>query len=220
MQKYPQNQSCVGSSGQALTTNVSMALCNWRICHQTHVLCGRTTFVPHQTRSQINTVPTPAVAWTRLWLLQRGGGYDGITKSPPPPPWAWSRGLGPGGVKGGLCWGPLLPCPPPSPVPPPPPPATRSPSTPAISIPRFRPMLAWKKSTMAASVGLTGICPANLIRSRNTSCAWRLPTPARPEGPKRGGTGAERAVRRGRAGRPLRAMHLQREKRTHLQGVP
>ena len=42
--KYPQNQSYVGSTGQTLTTNVSMTLCNWRICHQTHVLCGRTTF--------------------------------------------------------------------------------------------------------------------------------------------------------------------------------
>ena len=55
----------VGSNGQTLTTNVSMTLCNWQICHQTHVLCGRTTFVPHQIRYQINTVPTPAVAWTR-----------------------------------------------------------------------------------------------------------------------------------------------------------
>ena len=36
--KYPQNQSYVGSSGQTITTNVSMTLCNWRICHQTHVL--------------------------------------------------------------------------------------------------------------------------------------------------------------------------------------
>ena len=31
-------------------TNVSMTLCNWQICHQTHVLCGRTTFVPNQIR--------------------------------------------------------------------------------------------------------------------------------------------------------------------------
>ena len=72
--KHPQNQSSVGSSGQTLTTNVSMTLCNWQIRHQTHVSCGRTTFVPNQIRSQINTVPTPAVAWTRAWLLQRGGG--------------------------------------------------------------------------------------------------------------------------------------------------
>ena len=42
--KYPQNLRCVGSSGQTLTKNVPMTLCNWRICHQTHVLCGCTTF--------------------------------------------------------------------------------------------------------------------------------------------------------------------------------
>ena len=74
MHKYPQNQSYVGSSGQTLTTNVSMTLCSWQICHQTHVLCGRTTFVPNQIKNQINTVPTPAVAWTRAWLIQGGGG--------------------------------------------------------------------------------------------------------------------------------------------------
>ena len=51
-----------------------MALCNWRICHQTHVFCGRTTFVPNQIRYQMNTVPMPAAAWTRVWLLQGGGG--------------------------------------------------------------------------------------------------------------------------------------------------
>ena len=39
MHKYPQNQSCVGSSGQTLTTNVYMTLCTWQI-PQTHVLCG------------------------------------------------------------------------------------------------------------------------------------------------------------------------------------
>ena len=73
MHKYPQTQSCVGSSGQTLTTNVSMTLCNWQICHQTHVLCGRSTFVLNQMRYQSNTVPTPAVAWTRASLIQRGG---------------------------------------------------------------------------------------------------------------------------------------------------
>ena len=62
MPKYPQNQSHVGSIAQTLTTNVSMTLCNWQIRHQTHVLCGRTTFAPNQIRSQINTAPTPAVA--------------------------------------------------------------------------------------------------------------------------------------------------------------
>ena len=35
----------------------TMTLCNWQICHQTHVSCGCTTFVPHQIKSQINTVP-------------------------------------------------------------------------------------------------------------------------------------------------------------------
>ena len=44
MQKYPQNQSNVGSSGQTLTTNASMALCNLQLCHQTHDLWGCTTF--------------------------------------------------------------------------------------------------------------------------------------------------------------------------------
>ena len=74
MHKYPQNQRYVGSSGQTLTINVSMTLCKWQICHQIHVLCGRTIFVPNQIRSQINTVPTPAVAGTRAQLLQGGGG--------------------------------------------------------------------------------------------------------------------------------------------------
>ena len=69
----PKSELC-GSSGQTLTTNVSMTLCTWQICHQTHVLCGRTTFVPNQIRYQINTAPPPAVAWTRAWLLQGGGG--------------------------------------------------------------------------------------------------------------------------------------------------
>ena len=74
MHKYTQNQSYVGSSGQTLTTDVSMSLCNWQICHQTQVSCGRTTFVPNQIRYQINTVPTPTVAWTRVQLSQGGGG--------------------------------------------------------------------------------------------------------------------------------------------------
>ena len=39
-----QNQSYVGSSGQTLTTNVSMTLCDSQIRHKTHVLCGCTTF--------------------------------------------------------------------------------------------------------------------------------------------------------------------------------
>ena len=44
MHKHPQNQSYVGSSGQTLTTNVSMTLCDSQIRHQTHVLCGCTMF--------------------------------------------------------------------------------------------------------------------------------------------------------------------------------
>ena len=44
MHKHPQNQSYVGSSGQTLTTNVSMTLCDSQIRGQTHVLCGCTMF--------------------------------------------------------------------------------------------------------------------------------------------------------------------------------
>ena len=75
MQKYPQNQSYVDSSGQTLTTNVSMTLCNWRIRHQTPcVMWLHYIWYRIKIRSQSNTVPTPTVAWTRVWLLQRGGG--------------------------------------------------------------------------------------------------------------------------------------------------
>ena len=82
MRKHSQNQSYAGSSGQTLTRNVSMTLWNWQIRHQTHVLCGCTTFVPNHTRYQINTVPTPAVALTRAWLLQKGGGGGGYSRLP------------------------------------------------------------------------------------------------------------------------------------------
>ena len=44
MHKDTKNQSYVGSSGQTLTTNVSMTLCDSQICHQTHVLCGCAMF--------------------------------------------------------------------------------------------------------------------------------------------------------------------------------
>ena len=40
MHKDTKNQSYVGLSGQTLTTNVSMTLCDSQICHETHVLCG------------------------------------------------------------------------------------------------------------------------------------------------------------------------------------
>ena len=73
-QKYPKNQSSAGSTGQTLTLNVSMTPCGWQICHQTHVLCGCTTFVPNQITSQISRVPTPTVAWTKVQLLQEEGG--------------------------------------------------------------------------------------------------------------------------------------------------
>ena len=42
--QYTQNQSYLGSSGQTLTTNVSMTPCDSLIPHQTHVLRGCTTF--------------------------------------------------------------------------------------------------------------------------------------------------------------------------------
>ena len=72
MHRYPQNQSYVGSSGQTLTTNVSMTLCNCKFV--TKPMSYVTTFVPNQISSQINTVPTPAAAWTMAWLLQEVGG--------------------------------------------------------------------------------------------------------------------------------------------------
>ena len=73
MHKQPQTESYLGSSGQTLTTNVSMTLCDSQVRHQTHVLCGYTTFGTElhyvwyriKIRSEINTVPTPTVAWTR-----------------------------------------------------------------------------------------------------------------------------------------------------------
>ena len=71
MHKYPQKQSYVASIGQTLTTNVSMTLCSWQICHQTHVSCRCTTLVANQIRYQTNMVPRPA-AYT-------GGGGGGPT---------------------------------------------------------------------------------------------------------------------------------------------
>ena len=44
MHKDTKNQSYVGLSGQTLTTNVSMTLCDSQIRHKNHVLCGCTTF--------------------------------------------------------------------------------------------------------------------------------------------------------------------------------
>ena len=42
-QTSPQSELC-GFKWQTLTTNVSVTLCDSQICHQTHVLCGCTTF--------------------------------------------------------------------------------------------------------------------------------------------------------------------------------
>ena len=42
-QTSPKLELC-GFKWQTLTTNVSMTLCDWQIRHQTHVLCGCTTF--------------------------------------------------------------------------------------------------------------------------------------------------------------------------------
>ena len=42
-QTSPKLELC-GFKWQTLTTNVSMTLCNSQIRHQTHVLCGCTTF--------------------------------------------------------------------------------------------------------------------------------------------------------------------------------
>ena len=41
-QIYPKSELC--GFKWANTTNVSMTLCNWQSRHQTHVLCGCTTF--------------------------------------------------------------------------------------------------------------------------------------------------------------------------------
>ena len=79
MHKYPQNQSYAGSSGQTLITNVSMTLCNWQIRHQTHVLCGCTTFgtesnqVPNEYGPYARCGLDKGVAYTRR---ERGGGVS------------------------------------------------------------------------------------------------------------------------------------------------
>ena len=44
MHKDTQNQSYVGLSGQTLTTNVSMTLCDSQIRHKTDISCGCSTF--------------------------------------------------------------------------------------------------------------------------------------------------------------------------------
>ena len=44
MHKDTKKQSYVGLSGQTLTTNVSMTLCDSQIRRENHVLCGCTMF--------------------------------------------------------------------------------------------------------------------------------------------------------------------------------
>ena len=83
MHRYPQNQSHVGSSGQTLTSNVSMTLGNWQICYQTNVLCGCTTFVPNHIRYQT-------------------GGGGGSGRQLPPQLTVGRRPLGGGGGGGAL----------------------------------------------------------------------------------------------------------------------
>ena len=82
VQKYPQNQSNVGSSGQTLTTNVSMTLCNWRTCHQNHDLCGCTTFGTEL------TLGTKLIRFLRLLQLGQGRGYYKGGGGVPRPPLA------------------------------------------------------------------------------------------------------------------------------------
>ena len=73
------NQSYGGSSGQTLTKNVSTTLCGWQICHQTHVLCGCTTF---GTELKLGTTLTRSIRRCSLdksVAYTRGGG-GGVTE--------------------------------------------------------------------------------------------------------------------------------------------
>ena len=88
MHKHPQNQSYLGSSGQTLTTNASMTLYDSQIRHQTHVLCGCTTF---GTESKLG--PKLIRSLRLLYLGQGrslykagGGGYFCATNRPLPNP--------------------------------------------------------------------------------------------------------------------------------------
>ena len=76
MHKYPQNMSYVGSRGQTLTTNVSITYVTSKFVTKPMSYVAALHLYRIKIRYQINTVPTPAVAWTRAWLTQRvGGGY-------------------------------------------------------------------------------------------------------------------------------------------------
>ena len=74
MHKYPQNQSFVGSSGQTITTKVSMTPCNWQICHQTHVLCGCTTFCTELNKVRSYYGPYARCSLDKAEASTRGGG--------------------------------------------------------------------------------------------------------------------------------------------------
>ena len=75
VQKYPKNQSYVGSSGQTLSTNVSMTLCSWQIRHQNpslmwlHYIWYRIKYGPYAYCSL-----DKGVARTKGWGRGGGGG--------------------------------------------------------------------------------------------------------------------------------------------------
>ena len=80
MHKYPQNESHVGSSGQTLSTNVSMTLCTWQFRHPCLMW-------PHHICTESNWVPNPYSPYARCGLdkgvaiTRGGGGY----RDPPTP---------------------------------------------------------------------------------------------------------------------------------------
>ena len=93
-----------GSSGQTLTTNVSMTLCDSQIHHQTHVLCGCTTF---GTESKLGPNAPLSLAKNITWVHAHThthmhtytphsnsscGGFE--SPVPPPPPYGdvWCAG--------------------------------------------------------------------------------------------------------------------------------
>ena len=83
MHRYPQNQSYVGSSGQPLTPNVSMTLCNWQIRHQTHVFVAAL----HLYRIKLRTKSIRPYAHCSLdkgVAITRGPGYERRQSRPQP----------------------------------------------------------------------------------------------------------------------------------------
>ena len=73
MHKCPQNQRSVGSSGQTLTTDVSMTPGDWQICHQTHVL-------------PLNAFPSDALRLPASHAFLPSQQHDGATVNAPPAP--------------------------------------------------------------------------------------------------------------------------------------